>query len=34
MWDAPDIDGAVHLSSRLPIRAGDIVTARIEHADV
>ena len=30
--DAPEIDGAVHLSSRLPIRAGEIVTARIEHA--
>jgi ribosomal protein S12 methylthiotransferase len=33
MWDAPDIDGAVHLSSRLPIRAGEIVTARIDRAD-
>jgi ribosomal protein S12 methylthiotransferase len=33
MWDAPDIDGAVHLSSRLPVRVGDIVTARIERAD-
>jgi ribosomal protein S12 methylthiotransferase len=33
MWDAPDIDGAVHLNSRLPIRAGDIVTARIERSD-
>ncbi len=31
--DAPEIDGAVHLESRLPIRAGDIVTARIERAD-
>jgi ribosomal protein S12 methylthiotransferase len=33
MWDAPDIDGAVHLTGRLPIRAGEIVTARIERAD-
>jgi len=33
MWDAPDIDGAVHLTGRLPIRAGEIVTARIDRAD-
>jgi ribosomal protein S12 methylthiotransferase len=33
VWDAPEIDGAVHLSARLPIRAGDIVTAKIERAD-
>jgi ribosomal protein S12 methylthiotransferase len=32
-WDAPEIDGAVHLTSRRPIRVGDIVTARIERAD-
>ena len=25
-WDAPEIDGAVHLDGRLPIRAGEIVT--------
>jgi ribosomal protein S12 methylthiotransferase len=31
--DAPEIDGAVHLTSRLPIRMGDIVTARVERAD-
>jgi ribosomal protein S12 methylthiotransferase len=31
--DAPEIDGAVHLESRLPIRVGEIVTARIERAD-
>jgi len=31
--DAPEIDGAVHLHSRLPIRAGEIVSARIESAD-
>jgi len=28
-WDAPEIDGGVQLSGRLPIRAGEIVTARI-----
>ncbi len=28
-WDAPEIDGGIHLSGRLPIRAGEIVTARI-----
>jgi ribosomal protein S12 methylthiotransferase len=33
MWDAPEIDGAVHLTGRLPIRVGEIVTARIEGAD-
>jgi ribosomal protein S12 methylthiotransferase len=32
-WDAPEIDGSVHLTGRLPIRAGDIVTAKIERAD-
>jgi ribosomal protein S12 methylthiotransferase len=33
MADAPEIDGAVHLHGNLPIRAGDIVTAKIERAD-
>lgn len=33
VWDAPEIDGQVHLVSRRPIRVGDIVTARIERAD-
>ncbi len=33
MWDAPEIDGSVHLTGRLPIRAGEIVTARIERSD-
>ena len=33
MWDAPEIDGTVHLTGRLPIRAGEIVTARVERAD-
>ena len=31
--DAPAIDGKVHLASRRPIRAGEIVTARIKSAD-
>ncbi|MFO1183912.1 MAG: 30S ribosomal protein S12 methylthiotransferase RimO [Bauldia sp.] len=31
--DAPEIDGSVHLVGRRPIRAGDIVTARIERSD-
>jgi ribosomal protein S12 methylthiotransferase len=31
--DAPEIDGAVHLTSRRPLRIGEIVTARIERAD-
>jgi ribosomal protein S12 methylthiotransferase len=31
--DAPEIDGAVYLSSRRPLRVGEIVTAKIERAD-
>jgi ribosomal protein S12 methylthiotransferase len=31
--DAPEIDGTVHLEGALPIRVGDIVTARVERAD-
>ncbi len=31
--DAPSIDGKVHLTSRRPIRAGDIVTAKVRSAD-
>ncbi len=31
--DAPDIDGAVYLASRRPLKVGEIVTARIERAD-
>jgi ribosomal protein S12 methylthiotransferase len=31
--DAPDIDGAVHVASRRPLRAGDIVSVKIERAD-
>ncbi len=32
-WDAPEIDGVVRLTGRRPIRAGEIVTARIDGAD-
>jgi ribosomal protein S12 methylthiotransferase len=31
--DAPEIDGAVYVSSRRPLRVGEIVTARIDRAD-
>jgi ribosomal protein S12 methylthiotransferase len=31
--DAPQIDGAVHIASRRPLRQGDIVTIRIDRAD-
>jgi ribosomal protein S12 methylthiotransferase len=31
--DAPGIDGAVHIATRRPLRAGDIVTVRIDRAD-
>jgi ribosomal protein S12 methylthiotransferase len=31
--DAPEIDGAVHLTSRRPLRVGEIVTAKIDRAD-
>ena len=32
-WDAPEIDGAVHVASRRPLRAGDVVTVRVERSD-
>jgi ribosomal protein S12 methylthiotransferase len=32
-WDAPEIDGVVHLEARRPVRAGEIVTARIDRSD-
>ncbi len=32
-WDAPEIDGAVYVSSRRPLRPGEIVTVKIERAD-
>ena len=31
--DAPEIDGGVYLSSRRPLRVGEIVTAKIERSD-
>ena len=31
--DAPDIDGSVYVASRRPLRAGDIVSVKIERAD-
>ena len=31
--DAPQIDGAVHITSRRPLRSGDIVKVKIERAD-
>ena len=31
--DAPEIDGAVYLSSRRPLKVGEIVTAKIESSD-
>ena len=31
--DAPQIDGAVHIATRRPLRAGDIATVKIERSD-
>ncbi len=31
--NSPQIDGAVHIATRRPLRAGDIVTVRIERSD-
>jgi ribosomal protein S12 methylthiotransferase len=31
--DAPDIDGSIHIASRRPLRAGDIVSVKVERAD-
>jgi ribosomal protein S12 methylthiotransferase len=33
MADAPEIDGAVYVASRRPLRVGEIATAKIERAD-
>jgi len=33
IWDAPEIDGALHVASRRPLRVGDIVTVKIDRAD-
>ncbi|KXF77435.1 ribosomal protein S12 methylthiotransferase RimO [Paramesorhizobium deserti] len=32
-YDAPEIDGSVHIQSRRPLRVGDIVTVKIEQSD-
>ena len=32
-YDAPEIDGTVHVTSRRPLRVGDIVTVKIERTD-
>ena len=32
-YDAPEIDGSVHIQSRRPLRAGEFVTVKIERAD-
>ncbi|MGL4488535.1 MAG: radical SAM protein, partial [Rhizobiaceae bacterium] len=32
-YDAPEIDGNVHITSRRPVRVGDIVTVKIEASD-
>jgi ribosomal protein S12 methylthiotransferase len=33
MADAPEIDGAVYVASRRPLRVGEIATVKIESAD-
>ena len=32
-YDAPEIDGSVHVAARRPLRVGDIVTVKIDRAD-
>jgi ribosomal protein S12 methylthiotransferase len=32
-YDAPEIDGAVQITARRPLRAGEIVTVKIDRAD-
>ncbi|EJF90211.1 30S ribosomal protein S12 methylthiotransferase RimO [Bartonella melophagi] len=32
-YDAPEIDGVVHVSSRRPLRSGEFVTVKIEQSD-
>jgi ribosomal protein S12 methylthiotransferase len=32
-YDAPEIDGSVHVQTRRPLRQGDIVTVKIDRAD-
>jgi ribosomal protein S12 methylthiotransferase len=31
--DAPEIDGSVYVTSRRPLKVGEIVTAKIERSD-
>jgi ribosomal protein S12 methylthiotransferase len=31
--DSPQIDGLVHIATRRPLRAGDILTVKIERSD-
>jgi len=31
--DAPEIDGTVHVTTRRPLRVGEIATVKIERAD-
>jgi ribosomal protein S12 methylthiotransferase len=32
-YDAPEIDGSVHIQSRRPLRVGDVVTVKVDRAD-
>ncbi|ENN91726.1 30S ribosomal protein S12 methylthiotransferase RimO [Bartonella schoenbuchensis] len=32
-YDAPEIDGVVHISSRRPLRSGEFITVKIEQSD-
>jgi ribosomal protein S12 methylthiotransferase len=32
-YEAPEIDGTVHVASRRPLRVGDIVTVKVERSD-
>jgi ribosomal protein S12 methylthiotransferase len=32
-WDAPEIDGTVHVAARRPLRVGDVVTVKVERAE-
>jgi ribosomal protein S12 methylthiotransferase len=32
-YDAPEIDGTVYVASRRPLRAGDIVSVKIERSE-
>ncbi|MGE0499797.1 MAG: 30S ribosomal protein S12 methylthiotransferase RimO [Rhizobiaceae bacterium] len=32
-YDAPEIDGSVHVTSRRPLRSGDLVTVKVDRSD-